>query len=60
MLLREHLATLGNTALDVVELNVIGVIGLDVSGETVQSALNGVLGGGVHHAGLVDVSSYHS
>lgn len=45
MLLRKRLATLGNTALDVVELNVIGVIGLDVSGETVERALDGFLGG---------------
>jgi hypothetical protein len=37
------LATLGNTALDGVPLDVIGVVGLDISGETVEGALDGFL-----------------
>jgi hypothetical protein len=51
------LAALGDAALDVLPLNVVGVVGLDISGETVQSALDGFLGGRVHHAGLEPVSS---
>jgi hypothetical protein len=47
-----RLATLGDTALDVLELDVVGVVGLDIGGETVESALDGFLGGRVHHAGL--------
>jgi hypothetical protein len=47
-----RLATLGDTALDVVPLDVIGVVGLDVGGETVERALDRFLGGRVHHAGL--------
>lgn len=33
-------------------LDVVGVVGLDVDGEAVEGALDGLLGGGVHHAGL--------
>src|SRR4051812_47353739 len=51
------LATLGNTALDVVPFDIIGVVGLDVGGETVQSALDRFLGGRVHHAGLSSISN---
>jgi hypothetical protein len=51
-----RLAALGDTALDVVPLNVVSVVGLDVGCETVQSALDGFLGGRVHHAGLLNVS----
>ena len=47
-----RLAALGHTALDVVPLDVVGVVGLDIGGETVESALDGFLGGRVHHAGL--------
>ena len=47
-----RLAALGDTALDVLELNVVGVVGLDISCETVESTLDGFLGGRVHHAGL--------
>jgi hypothetical protein len=52
------LAALGDTALDVVPLDVVGIIGLDIGGETVEGALDGFLGGRVHHAGL-SVVSYH-
>ena len=51
-----RLAALGDTALDVVPLNVVSVVGLDVGCETVQGALDGLLGGRVHHAGLPIVS----
>jgi len=47
-----HLAALGDTALDVLEFNIVGVIGLNVSSKAVQGALDGLLGGRVHHAGL--------
>jgi len=47
------LAALGDSVDDVVVLNVIGVVGLDVGGETVESALDGFLGGRVHHAGVL-------
>lgn len=49
---RIPLATLGNTGLDVLPLDVVGVVGLDIGGETVQSALDSFLGGRIHHAGL--------
>jgi peptide deformylase len=42
----------GDARLDVVELDVVGVVGLDVGGETVEGALDGLLGRAVHHAGL--------
>ena len=54
------LATLGDTALDVVPLDIVGVVGLDIGGETVESALDGFLGGRVHHAGLAIVSMLSS
>ena len=45
--------TAGGGALDdFALLDVVGVVGLDVDGEAVEGALEGVLGGGVHHAGL--------
>jgi hypothetical protein len=47
-----RLAALGDTALDVVPLDVVSVVGLDVGGETVERALDRLLGGRVHHAGL--------
>ena len=47
-----RLSALGHARLDVIELDVVGVVGLDVGGETVESALDGLLGGAVHHAGL--------
>ena len=47
-----RLSALGDARLDVIELDVVGVVGLDVGGETVESALDGLLGGAVHHAGL--------
>ena len=49
----KRLTALGDAALDVLELDVVGVVGLDIGGETVQSALDGFLGGRVHHAGLL-------
>lgn len=51
-----RLTTLGNTALDGVPLDVIGVVGLDIGGETVEGALDSFFGGRVHHAGLLIVS----
>lgn len=51
-----RLAALGDTALDVVPLDVVGVVGLDIGSETVEGALDGFLGGRVHHAGLHVVS----
>jgi hypothetical protein len=53
-----RLAALGHTALDVVPLDVVGVVGLDISGKTVESALDRFLGGRIHHAGLLSVSDY--
>ena len=45
--------TAGGGALDdAVVLDVVGVVGLDVDGEAVEGALESVLGGRVHHAGL--------
>ena len=55
-----RLTALGDTALDVLELDVVGVVGLDIGGETVEGALDGFLGGRVHHAGLSNVSQQSS
>lgn len=33
-------------------LNVVAVVGLDLDGDTAESALQGILGRGVHHLGL--------
>lgn len=52
-----RLAALGDTALDVVPLNVVGIVGLNIGSETVEGALDGLLGGRVHHAGLSAVST---
>ena len=52
-----RLSALGDAGLDVVELDVVSVVGLDIGGETVEGALDGLLGGAVHHAGLWYVSS---
>lgn len=49
---RMRLATGGGALDDFAVLDVVGVVGLDVDGETVEGALEGLLGGGVHHAGL--------
>lgn len=46
------LAALGDSRDNIVVLDVVGVVSLDISGETVERALDGFLGGGVHHAGL--------
>jgi hypothetical protein len=48
-----RLAALGDSGDDALVLDVIGVVGLDVGGETVEGALDGFLGGRIHHAGLV-------
>jgi len=42
---KRRLAALGDTALDALELDVVGIVGLDVGGETVECALDGFLGG---------------
>jgi len=47
------LTALRDSADDVVVLDVIGVVGLNVSGETVESTLDGFLGGRVHHTGVL-------
>lgn len=51
------LAALGDSGDDGVVLNVVRVVGLDVGSKTVEGALDGFLGGRVHHAGLKSVSS---
>ena len=53
-----RLTALGDTALDVLELDVVGVVGLDIGGETVEGALDGFLGGRVHHTGLSYLSQH--
>lgn len=40
-----RLTALGDTALDALKLDVVGVVGLDIGGETVQGALDGFFGG---------------
>lgn len=52
-----RLSALGDTGLDAVELDVVSVVGLDIGGETVEGALDGLLGGAVHHTGLEHVSA---
>ena len=47
-----RLAAGGGALDDFALLDIVGVVGLDVDGEAVEGALEGVLGGGVHHAGL--------
>jgi hypothetical protein len=47
-----RLAALGDSGDNALVLDVIGVVGLDVGSETVEGALDGFLGGRVHHAGL--------
>ena len=47
-----RLAASGGALDDFAVLDVVGVVGLDVDGEAVEGALEGVLGRGVHHAGL--------
>lgn len=55
------LAAGGGALDDLAVLNVVGIVGLDVNGDTVEGALESVLGGGVHHAGLWEcVSMSHS
>lgn len=46
------LAALRNPRDDVVEFNVVGIVGLDVSSEAVEGTLDGFFRGRVHHAGL--------
>jgi len=45
-----HLTAFGDSADDAVELDIVGVVGLDVGCEAVEGALDGFFGGGVHHA----------
>jgi hypothetical protein len=52
-----RLAALGDTALDVLELDVVGVVGLDIGCKTVEGALDGFLGGRVHHTGLFHITN---
>jgi hypothetical protein len=47
-----RLAALGDSGDDALVLDVIRVVGLDVGGETVEGALDGFLGGRVHHTRL--------
>jgi hypothetical protein len=47
-----RLATGGGALDDLAVLDVVGIVGLDVDGKTVEGALEGVLGRRVHHAGL--------
>ena len=49
---RVRLAALGNSADNVVELNIIGIVGLDVGGDSIQRTLQGFFRGRVHHARL--------
>lgn len=52
-IVRDTCLTAGGGALDeAVPLDVVGVVGLDVDGKAVERALEGFLGGRVHHAGL--------
>lgn len=51
-----RLSALGDARLDVIELDVVSVVGLDVGGETVEGALDSLLGGAVHHTRLFMVS----
>jgi hypothetical protein len=46
------LTAFGDSANDAVELDIVGVVGLDVGCKAVESALDGFFGRGVHHAGL--------
>jgi hypothetical protein len=50
---RDCLTAFGDSADDAVVFDVVGVVGLDVGCETVEGALDGFFGGGVHHAGLL-------
>jgi hypothetical protein len=54
----ECLATLGDSADDIVKFDVVGVVGLDVGGEAVEGALDGFFGGGVHHAWLYNFGQW--
>lgn len=42
---KRPLAALGDTALDVLKLEVVGVVGLDVGSETVERTFDSFLGG---------------
>jgi hypothetical protein len=46
------LTALGDSADNVVVFDVVCVVGLDIDGEAVEGTLNGIFGGGVHHAWL--------
>lgn len=51
-----RLSALGDSANDALVFDVVGVVGLNVGGQTVESALDGFLRGRVHHAGLQMIS----
>jgi len=53
---RRRLSACRDTGLDVVPLEVIGIVGLNIGSEAVEGALDGLLGGRVHHASLKRVS----
>lgn len=46
------LASLGNSGYNTVVFDVVCVVGLDISGKTVQGTLESILGRRVHHARL--------
>ena len=52
-----RLATLGDAVENAVPLDVVGIVRLDVSSKTVESALDSFLGSRVHHAGLPNLVS---
>jgi len=47
------LTALGDARFDILPFDVIGVVGLDIGRKTVQSALDSLLGGGVHHTRIL-------
>lgn len=52
--LTRHLASqaLADLVKDGVVLDIVAIVGLNLDGDAAQRALQGVLGGGVHHLGL--------
>lgn len=51
--MKGDLAALGDFLYNAVVFDVVGVIGLNIRGKTVQCTLEGILGGRVHHAWLM-------
>ena len=54
------LAVFGHSCNDTVVFDVVGIVGLDISGDAIQSTLKRFLRRRVHHARLLEVSSYIS